>query len=268
MLTLTNRAAPLALLVAASMLLAACGGTPPAPTAAPKTEAKPAESKPTAAAPASPAAAPAGSPAAAAASPVAASPAAASSPSASASPAAASSPVASPAAAAGPPVVSGEVDAVDGRTLSVVTNTGVRKVRVADNATVLMEGKGGPDDLKVGQLVAITGKPDGTAIVVRLFPPGITPKPSQFPMGGAQAGNIMTNANVVSFDGRLLVVDFGGEKASIAVPPEAQIVKPVPSNFGEVKQGVRVIAVGTQEGDVLVGQTVTIVTQPAVVRAP
>jgi hypothetical protein len=164
-------------------------------------------------------------------------------------------------------VVSGDVDAVDGRIVSVATNTGVRKVRVADNAAVLIEGKGGPEDLKPGAMVGITGKPDGTAVVVRLFPPGIVPKPSQFPMGGAQAGNVMTNASIVSFDGKALVVDMGGEKPTITVPPEAQIVKPTPSTFAEIKPGTRIIAVGNPEGDMVAATTVTIVTQPNVVRA-
>jgi hypothetical protein len=164
-------------------------------------------------------------------------------------------------------VVGGEVDAVDGRTLSVATATGVRKVRVADNASILIEGKGSAEDLRAGVLVGITGKPDGTAVVVRLFPPGIVPKPSQFPMGGAQAGNVMTNAAIVSFDGKALVVDLGGEKATIAVPPEAEIVKPVPSSFSEIKPGTRITALGVPEDNVLVAQTVTIITQPTPVRA-
>lgn len=165
-------------------------------------------------------------------------------------------------------MVSGEIDTVDVRTLSIATATGVRKARVADNAAVLIEGKGAAEDLKAGAMVGVTGKPDGTAVVVRLFPPGIVPKPSQFPMGGPQAGNVMTNASIISFDGKALVVDLGGEKTTLQVPPEAQIVKPVPSSFSELKPGVRVIAVGAQEGDVLVAQTVTIITQPPVVRAP
>jgi hypothetical protein len=163
--------------------------------------------------------------------------------------------------------VSGEVDAVDGRVVSVATATGVRKLRVADNATILIEGKGTAEDLKPGALVGITGKPDGTAVIVRLFPPGITPKPSQFPMGGPQAGNIMTNAAIVSFDGKALVVDLGGEKATIMVPPEAEIVKPVPSNFAEIKPGTRIAALGMPDGDQLVAQTVTIITQANPVRA-
>src|SRR5918911_1473296 len=86
-----------------------------------------------------------------------------------------------PAAAAAAPSVNGEVDKVDGRVVSVVTNTGPRNVRVAENATVLIEGQGSTSDLTPGKLIAITGKPDGTAVIVRLFPTGITPKPSQFP---------------------------------------------------------------------------------------
>jgi hypothetical protein len=163
--------------------------------------------------------------------------------------------------------VSGEVDAVDGRMVSVATATGVRRVRVADNASILIEGRGASEDLKAGVLVGITGKPDGTAVIVRLFPPGITPKPSQFPMGGPQAGNVMTNASIVSFDGKALVVDMGGEKPTITVTPETQIVKPLPSTFSEVKPGARIAAVGTPDGDVLVATTVTIITQPTPVRA-
>jgi hypothetical protein len=131
----------------------------------------------------------------------------------------------------------------------------------------MIEGKGSNEDLKPGALVGVTGKPDGTAVIVRLFPPGIAPKPSQFPMGGPQAGNIMTNATVASFDGQALVLDMGGERPTITVVPETQIVKPVPSSFAEVKPGARITAVGTPEGDLLVATTVTIITQPTPVRA-
>jgi hypothetical protein len=159
--------------------------------------------------------------------------------------------------------VNGQVDSVDGRVLAVVTNTGVRKVRVADNATILMEGDGSTSDLnQKGALVAITGKPDGTALIVRFFPPGISPKPSQFPMTGPQAGNVMTNANIDSFDGKVLTVDLGGSKQMITVTPDTKIVKPAPSNFSEIKAGVPVLAVGTPDGDTLTAQTVTISTGP------
>jgi hypothetical protein len=249
------------LFASTTLIVAACGGTPPASTAAPKTEAKPAETKPAETKPAAPAPA---SPVAAAASPAAS----AAAPAAAASPAASPGASPSPAAAATNPTVSGDVDAVDGRVVSVATNTGVRKVRVADNASVLIEGKGTDQDLKPGAMVGITGKPDGTAVAVRLFPPGVVPKPSQFPMGGAQVGNIMTNASIVSFDGKALVVDLGGEKPTITVVPDTQIVKPVPSTFAEIKPGTRILAVGMMDGDLLAATTVTILTAPPVTRAP
>lgn len=57
----------------------------------------------------------------------------------------AASPAASPVAAAAPPIVSGEIDRVAGRQLTVATNTGVPKVRMADNANMLIEGQGAAD---------------------------------------------------------------------------------------------------------------------------
>jgi hypothetical protein len=139
---------------------------------------------------------------------------------------------------------------------------------VPESARVQEEGRGAPSDLQSGALVGITGRPDGTAIVVRLLPQGISPKPEQFPMGGPQAGSVMTNARIDSFDGRVLTVDLGGQKAQISVPPEAEIVKPLPATFADIQPGKRVIAFGTPSGDTLQAQTVTIVTQPPVIRAP
>ncbi|MDP8923671.1 MAG: hypothetical protein M3O34_12420, partial [Chloroflexota bacterium] len=182
----------------------------------------------------------------------------------------AGSPAAGPGAspvAAGPQAVSGEVDSVEGRVVTVATNTGVRRVRVPESVQVSQEGVGTTADLQPGALVGVTGRPDGTAVVVRLFPPGITPKPDQFPMGGAQAGNVMTNARIDAFDGRVLTLDLGGQKVMITVPPEAQVVKPIPAGFAGIQPGKRVIAVGAPNGDVLEAQAVTILTQPPVQRA-
>jgi hypothetical protein len=156
---------------------------------------------------------------------------------------------------------------VQGRIVLVATNLGPRRVRVPESVQVQQEGKAAPADLQSGQLVGITGRPDGTAVVVRIFPPGITPKPEQFPMGGPQAGNIMTNARIDSFDGRVLTVDLGGQKATITVPPEAEIVKPMPAAFADIQPGKRVVAFGTPSGDELQAQAITILTQPPVIRA-
>src|SRR5262249_35856693 len=86
-----------------------------------------------------------------------------------------------------------------------------------------------------------------------------TPRAGQFPMSGAQAGNVMTNAKIEAFDGKTMSPDFEGEKASIAVPPEAQIVKPVPAAFSDISPGERVQANGTVSGDTLTARTVTLI---------
>ncbi len=110
------------------------------------------------------------------------------------------------------PNVNGEVDIIERRTNTAATKTGWRKVVVPDAARIQAEPKGATGDLVPGVQVGVTGKPDGTAVSVRLFPPGIVPKPGQCPMNGAQAGTLMTNASIVSFDGKPLVVDLGGKR--------------------------------------------------------
>jgi hypothetical protein len=156
------------------------------------------------------------------------------------------------------PIVNGEVDIIDGRTVTVATNTGWRKVDVPDSATIQTEGKGTPADLVTGALVGVTGKPDGTAVSIRIFPTGATPRTGQFPMNGAQTGNVMTNAKIEGFDGKTLSLDFEGQKASITVPPAAEIVKPVPAAFSDIQVGARVQANGSVSGDTLTARSVTL----------
>ena len=220
------------LAVAAALMLTACSGSAATPTTAP---AKPTEAP----------------------KPAAASPAAVASPAGAASPAAASVPTAN-----------GEVASVEGRVVTVSTNVGVRRVQVPDSAQVHQEGKGSTEDLRPGTLVGITGTPDGTARVVRIFPSGITPKPEQFPMGGPQAGSIMTNATVERYESGTLFVDLGGQRQQIKVVPETEVVTPLPASFADIQPGKRVVATGAPGADVLVAQSITILTQPPVIRAP
>lgn len=156
------------------------------------------------------------------------------------------------------PVVTGEVDIVDGRTVTVATNTGWRKVDVPDSATILTEGRGTGADLVAGTLVAVTSTQDGTAQIVRLFPQGASPRIGQFPMQGVNAGNLMTNAKIDSFDGSKLNLDYNGEKTSITVPADAQIIKPTPAAFTDIVVGARVQMNGTVNGDTLTARSVAI----------
>ncbi|MFN8633667.1 MAG: hypothetical protein U0893_07435 [Chloroflexota bacterium] len=161
------------------------------------------------------------------------------------------------------PFVNGEVDIIDGRVVTVATNTGWRKVQIPDDATITTEGKGTPTDLVASVLVGVTSKPDGTAAMIRIFPAGVTPRTGQFPMNGTNQGNTMTNAKIETFDGKLLSLDYDGNKASITVLPETDIVKPVQAAFGDIAVGARVQAAGTVSGDTLTARTVTLFTGQA-----
>jgi hypothetical protein len=234
-----TRRGSFALWIVGLLCLAACQPAPPAaPTSAP---AKPAVQ--------------ATSPAPAA----AASPAAVASPSP--SPAAIASPSPSPAAATS---VSGPIDSIAGRVLTVATNTGSRQVQVPESARIEQEGAGTVADLRPGLSVGITGRPDGTARSIRIFPAALgTPRPGQIPMAGPEQGNIMTNAVIESFDGQTLVVSAAGSSFRIAVPPEAEVLKPIPASFADLAAGKRVIATGTAGPDgTLVAGTVNLLGPP------
>jgi hypothetical protein len=231
------------------LCLAACQPAPPAaPTSAPAKPAAQATS-PAAAAAASPAALVSPSP----------SPVAVASPSP--SPAALASPSPSPAAATS---VSGPIDSIAGRELTVATNTGSRQVQVPESARIEQEGTGTVADLRPGLSVGITGRPDGTARSIRIFPAALgTPRPGQIPMSGPEQGNIMTNAVIESFDGQTLVVSAAGSSFRIAVPPEAEVLKPIPVSFADLAAGKRVIATGTVSPDgTLVAATVNLLGPP------
>ena len=72
----------------------------------------------------------------------------------------------------------------------------------------------------------------------------------------------MTTGQIEAFDGTTMALEFEGQKASIAVPPEAEIVKPIPVALTDVAVGTRVQAQGTISGDTMTASTVTLL--PAV----
>lgn len=182
-------------------------------------------------------------------------------------PTAAPAPAPKPAAAGN--TVNGSIDAVSGRTLTVTTNTGSKTVQIAENATIEQEGKGSVSDLLPGLGVGVTGKPDAaggtvTAVSIRIFPAALgTPRPGQFPMTGANQGNLMTNSVIESFDGSKLVLNAAGQRYEIAVPPGTEVLKQVPATLSALAPGVRVLASGTPgTGDTFQASSINIVGAP------
>jgi hypothetical protein len=160
------------------------------------------------------------------------------------SPTPAPAPATAPTQTGAPASVNGAITTVSGRTLTISTNTGSRDVQLAEDVRLEEEGKGTLADLLPGLSVGITGRPDGqnvTAVSIRIFPAALgTPRPGQFPMNGAQAGNVMTNSVIESFDGSNLSVNAAGQRFLIAVPPGTEVLKPVPATLGELVPGTRV----------------------------
>jgi hypothetical protein len=162
-------------------------------------------------------------------------------------------PTAAPAATAAAnaiQTVNGQIDSINGRVLTVTTNTGAKQVQLTEDAKIEQEGKGSVSDLLPGLSVAVTGKPDAnnnvTALLIRIFPSALgTPRPGQFPMTGANQGNLMTNSVIESFDGSKMTLNAGGQRYEIAVPPDTQVFKPVPATLNALTQGTRVLAAGT-----------------------
>jgi len=193
------------LALASLPLLAACGGAPAAPTAAPKTEAKPT------AAPAKPAAspaAPAASPAAAAASP-AAKPAA--SPAAAASPAVVASPAASPAAAGG----------------GQLTGT----IKIVSSLPRTGSSKGQTDTIVNAMKMALeeVGSKVGGATIVYEDMDDATPA-----RGAWDAGKEAENANRAAADADVMVYigtfNSGAAMVSIPILNRANLVMTSPAN--------------------------------------
>ena len=171
-----------------------------------------------------------------------------------AAPVAPAAPATAQAASAGITIVNGQIDSINGRSLTITSNTGPKQVELTEDAKIEQEGKGSVSDLLPGLGVGITGKPDAnnnvTAVSIRIFPSALgTPRPGQFPMTGANQGNLMTNSVIESFDGSKLVLNAAGQRYEIGVPPGTEVFKPVPAALSALTQGVRVLAAGTPAAD-------------------
>jgi len=149
--------------------------------------------------------------------------------------------------------VSGAIDSISGRTLTVSTNTGPKQVSLTEDARIEQEGKGTVSDLMPGLGVGVTGKPEGntlTAVSIHIFPAALgAPRGGQFPMTGANQGNLMTNSVIESFDGSQLVLNTAGQRYEIAVPAGTEVLKPVPATLNALAPGTRVLAAGMVGAD-------------------
>ncbi|MBI2756769.1 MAG: hypothetical protein HYX52_08675 [Chloroflexi bacterium] len=144
--------------------------------------------------------------------------------------------------------------------MATITTTaaGTQEVTLPEGVTLEQEGKGTVADLKPGLSVGVTGKPDGTAISIRIFQASTTVRPGQLPMAGAQAGNTMTNAVIQSFDGDTLTVQLGEQRVPLKLPAGTEVLKPVSAALSDLSAGkrVNVTAVPTGPNGALIATSV------------
>jgi len=163
-------------------------------------------------------------------------------------------------------VVSGAVVQIGTDQATISSNTGPVVVALGPDTGYEKEGPGTIYDIQTGQLVGITGRPtpEGQyAVQVRIFPAALRISPSVRPMGGANLGNLMTNAVVQSFGDDMLRVEVAGTSYNIRTSPDTEVVMPVPATKADVTENVRVAVTGSMgNGDVLLARLVNVLGPP------
>ena len=160
-----------------------------------------------------------------------------------------------------PPVrVRGEIEKVDGNTLTVKARDGAMlTVSVPDNVRVMNFVKASLADIKPNSYIGVTAmpQPDGSqkAIAIHIFLEAQRGTGEGHRPWDLRPGSTMTNAAVEttagSVDGQVLTVKYkSGDKTDekkVIVPPDAAIVAFAPADKSELKPGAQIIIFGAQK---------------------
>jgi hypothetical protein len=176
-----------------------------------------------------------------------------------------------PALAQAPDVVRvrGTIDSVDGHTLNVKSRDGAAlKVNVPDNAVILAVVKAQLSDVGKGAFIGVTGmpQPDGTqkAVEIHIFPEAMRGTGEGFRPWDLMPNSTMTNANVdsevVSTDGKTLVLKYKDGDKTIAVPSSVIVVTYAPATMADLKPGEKIFvaAANKQPDGTLVAPRITV----------
>jgi hypothetical protein len=163
--------------------------------------------------------------------------------------------LAAPAAVAQPPGrIRGQIEKVDGATLSLKTRDGAMlNVRIDDKTRVGALVKASLADIKTDSFIGVAGmpQPDGSiqAFSIHIFLPaqrGVVP--DRHGPWDARPGSTMTNAYVENMvtnkDGETLMVKYRNGEKKIIVTPQTVIAAAAPGSKDELKVGARVIIFG------------------------
>src|SRR5215470_9876692 len=152
-----------------------------------------------------------------------------------------------------PTRVRGEIEKVDGNTLTVKSREGATvKVVLKDNALISGVEKAMLSDIKQNSFVGITAmpQPDGTqkAVEVHIFPEARRGAGEGHRPWDLVPNSTMTNANVeqlvTAVDGPMLTMKHKDGETKISVPNNAVIVQFVNADRSDLKVGAKIFVAG------------------------
>jgi len=165
--------------------------------------------------------------------------------------------------------VRGSIESVDGQMLTVKSRDGAAlKVKAADNAMVVAVVKASLADVKQGGFIGVTGmpQPDGSqkAVEIHIFPEAMRGTGEGHRPWDLMPNSTMTNANVdsevVSADGKTLVLKYKDGEKTIMVPSNVIVVTYVPATMADLKAGEKIFvaAAAKQPDGTLVAPRITV----------
>ncbi len=164
--------------------------------------------------------------------------------------------------------VRGTIESIDGQTLNVKGRDGnAMKIKLVDDAKILAVDRKSLADVKQGVFVGITAmpQPDGSqkGVEIHIFPEALRGTGEGHRPWDLMPNSTMTNANidkeVVSADGKELVLKYKDREKKFIVPANVEVVMFAPAAIGDLKPGERIFIPGGKklaDGSVEAGRVV------------
>jgi hypothetical protein len=152
--------------------------------------------------------------------------------------------------------VRGSIVSIDGATLDIKRRDGTPlQVKLADDARVIAVDKKSLADVKQGVFVGITAMPlpDGTqkAVEIHIFPEAMRGTNEGHRPWDLMPNSTMTNANIdseiVSADGKELVLKYKDGEKKFIVPANIEVVMFAPATAADLKPGEKVFVPGAKK---------------------